>query len=147
MFLNRNSRRPSASGRHRPRIWKKTSWNSCQGRCALAYARVDREDAPVVAARSEEREAQATLLDESVHLVQEVRDPLGLVHENPLPSPKFSEPRCEERGIGGEAVVHSLVQEIDPPRLPEAAQGSGALSDPAHAEEEEARTRGVRRGV
>ena len=65
-------------------------------------------------ARPQEREAEPALLDEPVNLVQQVRQALDLVDDDPAFGRNRPQLRREQGGIDQVVLVASLVEEIDP---------------------------------
>ena len=65
-------------------------------------------------ARAQEHETQAALLDELVHVVEKARDALHLVDDHPVARTPRAQLVGEQLGIGEQALVAALVEEIDP---------------------------------
>ena len=89
-------------------------------------------------ARSEQGEPEPPVLDEAVHLVEEIGQALDLVDDDPVARGNRLELRREERRIDEVVLVPPLVQEVDAKRIRELPPSPRALAGAAHPKEEEA---------
>jgi hypothetical protein len=76
-----------------------------------------------------------------VHVVQQGRQPLHLVHDHPVSLRDARQLTPEQTGVAKVGLVQAFVEEVESRRIGEALLRPGALPDAAHAEEEEAAPR------
>ncbi len=99
---------------------------------------IDSGGAELASARPEQREAQPALLDEAVDLVQQAGQALDLVDHDPASRVEAAELAGERAGIGQQALVEPLVEQVEPVCVRKPRPDPGALADPAQPEQEEA---------
>jgi len=67
-------------------------------------------------------------------IVQQGRQALDLVHDDPVSCRNIRQNSPEEPGIGQMVLVRGLPQQVDPPGLGEVRLRPGGLPDPTHTE-------------
>ena len=102
-----------------------------------AGKQIDAVASELASARARQDEDVPFRLDEVVHLIEQLGNPLDLVDDDPAGVPLRNE-RSQVRWVGGQRKIEIRAQEIDEERVREPLSQPGRLSRAAGAEQEEA---------